>query len=287
LVEELSFADAAQFSQAIELSPGRENVLALTVCDHFGQHVCGFTLSIRHDDGSAPAESTACRRLERPIQLGVLNRRGQKVQLTLAPAGAEIPGVFRCRCRTSDRSGRIVVPLLEGGRLLRTVSMAVADPPPVGTAVEVEMHVGEGRQAELRVRSERTLGAEVVSLDDSGASGSDAAAPLPDWRQFSQLVKHCLILAGKVADASGRDRGELFEQVYAQESYAEQAHRGNDPALYRECVENMLTFLRYLEGLRWHSVGERPGPDDLFHQDWMKGFAGAGDSTDGMLEAVL
>jgi hypothetical protein len=71
----------------------------------------------------------------------------------------------------------------------------------------------------------------------------------PPWPRFAQLVRHCLDLAAEVADATGRDRAELFEHVHAQERYAEQAYEGHDPGLYRECVENLQKYAGYLEQL--------------------------------------
>jgi molecular chaperone DnaK len=71
----------------------------------------------------------------------------------------------------------------------------------------------------------------------------------PPWPHFQQLVRHCLDRAAEVADRTGRDRDELFEHVHAQERYAEQAYEGHDPALYRECVENLQKYAGYLEQL--------------------------------------
>jgi hypothetical protein len=71
----------------------------------------------------------------------------------------------------------------------------------------------------------------------------------PPWKTFSRLVKDCLILAGEVAERTGRDRQELFEQVYAQERFAEQAFAGHNAASYRECFDNLRKFLGYLQRL--------------------------------------
>jgi molecular chaperone DnaK len=72
----------------------------------------------------------------------------------------------------------------------------------------------------------------------------------PPWARFGQLVKHCLVLAGEVAQATGRPREELFEQVYAQERYAEKAFEEHNQTMYRECYENLSKLAGYLEQLK-------------------------------------
>ena len=51
------------------------------------------------------------------------------------------------------------------------------------------------------------------------------------------------------AEATGRDRQELFEHVQAQERYAEQAYEEHNQPLYRECRENLEKYAGYLEQL--------------------------------------
>jgi hypothetical protein len=69
----------------------------------------------------------------------------------------------------------------------------------------------------------------------------------PPWQEFARLVRRCLDLAASLADASGRQREELFEHIYTQERYAEQAWTALNPVLYRECVENLQNYAGYLE----------------------------------------
>jgi hypothetical protein len=76
-----------------------------------------------------------------------------------------------------------------------------------------------------------------------------SAEPGPAWTRFTQLVRHCLELAAKVGDATRRDRTELFEHVYTQERYAEQARDGHDARLYHECFENLEKYAAYLDQL--------------------------------------
>jgi hypothetical protein len=72
----------------------------------------------------------------------------------------------------------------------------------------------------------------------------------PPWTVCAQQIRHCLHLAATVAQATGRKREELLQYVHAQERYAEQAHKENDRALYRECLENLDKYATYLEDLR-------------------------------------
>jgi hypothetical protein len=91
----------------------------------------------------------------------------------------------------------------------------------------------------------------------------------PDWPEFARLVKDCLIHAGEVADNTGRNRQELFEQIYAQERYAEGAIQENNPRLYRECFTNLMRFADYLEQLHQeylaqvHGAYHPPTRDDV------------------------
>jgi hypothetical protein len=76
--------------------------------------------------------------------------------------------------------------------------------------------------------------------------GPSLETPLPS---LTRLVRRCLDLAADVADTTGRNREELFEHVYAQERYAEQAHDQNNQPLYRECIANLDAYAGYLEQL--------------------------------------
>src|SRR5262249_29736037 len=82
----------------------------------------------------------------------------------------------------------------------------------------------------------------------------------PPWARFAQLVKHCLHRAAEVGDRTGRDRQELFEQVYAQERYAEQAYEEKNQTLYRECFDSLDQLAGYLDRLLTNALprGHRP-----------------------------
>jgi hypothetical protein len=92
------------------------------------------------------------------------------------------------------------------------------------------------RMAELRDLVQQAVAARGQTLD-------------PPWPQFALLVRRCLDLAAEVADQTGRERGELFEHVHAQERYAEQAHAELNQPLYRECWANLNKYAGYLESL--------------------------------------
>jgi molecular chaperone DnaK len=90
--------------------------------------------------------------------------------------------------------------------------------------------------------------AELRELLDNLEAGKGQALD-PPWPRFATLVRQCLDLAAEVADKTGRDRDELFEHVHAQERYAEQAYEEHNPALYRECRENLEKYAGYLNQL--------------------------------------
>jgi molecular chaperone DnaK len=71
----------------------------------------------------------------------------------------------------------------------------------------------------------------------------------PPWTKFTTLVRECLDLATSVADATGRDRQELFQYIQAQERYAEQAYEDHNQGLYRECKDNLDRYCGYLNRL--------------------------------------
>ncbi len=89
----------------------------------------------------------------------------------------------------------------------------------------------------------------------------------PPWPHFGQLVRHCLDLAAGVADRTGRQREELFEHVYAQERYAEQAHADNNAPLYRECCDNLGQYAVYLERLLEDALPRPPRVPSLLPEE--------------------
>jgi hypothetical protein len=283
VVEEAFLKEDGSFSQDLELVPDVDNPLSLTVCDVAGRELVVIPSpihhAVRHERGGCPG-----RLLTRSLQLEALDNQHRRLRLTVAPARAVVPGEFSCPCRTADQSGKIVVPIWEDDRLLQTVTLSSIPPDlPVGSAIEVRLRIEGPGQIEVIV-TVRDLGrTEVVALQPGPASVPVAAdAPLqPAWPAFARLVKHCLILAGDVANQTGRDRAELFEEVYAQERYGEQAYQEKNRARYQECVENLGNFLYYLEQLARQSPGySHPGAD--IHE--VVGKDKSGRDTAGLLE---
>jgi hypothetical protein len=258
MVEEVFLGGGGQFAAAVELIAESDNLLSLTVYNGPGRERAGFRTVIRHAAG-LPGE-TPRPRLEAPVEVEVVTPSRQRVKQVLAPSGAALPGEYGCTCRIADRSGRVVVPFFEGGRPLRRLRVSGLDPPPpVGSPVELVVRVDAngGREAELFFPD---LGRrERFCLDGGPTDAAEEAAAgaglEPAWPVFARLVKQCLILAGEVANQTGRSREELFEQVYAQERYAEQAHQDKNAARYQECVENLAGFFLYLDRLRGPSGG--------------------------------
>src|SRR5262249_26874630 len=96
---------------------------------------------------------------------------------------------------------------------------------------------------------------------DSSASRASSGALTPPWPRFAQLVRQCLLQAGEVAGVCGRPPQEFFEQVYAQERYAERAYQERDQKLYGECFSNLSQFAGYLGQLkRDHLSGVAAAP---------------------------
>jgi hypothetical protein len=127
-----------------------------------------------------------------------------------------------------------------------------------GFAVDLTLAPGADNHFRLTVYDSfgrEAAGATLTVRHGDPGEGQQAASPVaagalePPWPQFARRVKECLYLAGKVGDATGRSPQELFEQVYAQERYAEEAHTAQDAGRYRECFDNLGELARYLERL--------------------------------------
>jgi hypothetical protein len=181
--------------------------------------------------------------------------------LVSSPAGAT---AISYRLTGAVRGGA-AGPLADGGSLLVRV-------PASGLVEEVYLdeHGHFALDVELRPDDDNHFhiilcdpwGRELESVTTSVRHGTNAqhacagghSPPTlePAWPRFAQRVKECLYLAGKVGDASGRSPQELFEQVYAQERYAEKAFAANDGTLYSECFENLGKLADYLGQLCRH-----------------------------------
>ena len=121
--------------------------------------------------------------------------------------------------------------------------------PESDNALELTVCDGDGRDA----------GRTVVTIHcHSAGRSADPAPPTqivakmlldPPWPRFAQLVRRCLDLAVEAAKATNRPAEELFEHVYAQERYAEQAFEEQNQRHYQECRENLEKYLGYLDQL--------------------------------------
>jgi len=336
MVEEAFLDHRSTFVQELELQPGSDNAIEVTVCDGSGQELAQLAVCVRHQDQARPLGQAVLptQLITKPLQIEVLNRSRQRVKQVVAPIGATLPGSFECVCRTTDQAGRIVVPIYEENRVVKQMVIEDLDPGlPIGSPVEVEFTIDVKHNIEVRVRvrgrsgepsrtetatieapppSRRPTRADIEQVQKqieellpqlSGSVrtrlraranqlGKDLQEALryddepkaiqrmaelrdlqqqlelskgqmldPPWPRFAQLVRHCLDLAAEVANATGRDRQELFEHVHAQERYAEQAHEEHNQPLYRECRENLEKYAGYLEQLLKDTLPRPPsGP---------------------------
>ncbi len=170
---------------------------------------------------------------------------------------------------------RLKVTVRHAGRM-ETVTLAATPPPKLPTSQEIDTlrkeieteltqftGIFHTRNREQLTRLLGELDAALQRHDESAALehaaalrelrqvvlGARSQVLEPPWQRFAQLVRQCLIQAGNVAERTGRSREELFEQVYAQERYAEQAYAEKNQTLYRECFENLSKFAAYLDQL--------------------------------------
>jgi hypothetical protein len=278
------------FGHALELAPSQDNPLILTVCDSLGDEVRSIPIVIRHlaSDQAHTSSAHSLRLLDRAILIEVLDGARQRVKHVVAPLGSILPGTFTFACRTIDRCGRILVPIHVENDVSYPMTLENLDRQlPIGSVVNLTLRMTTSEVIEVEIGVPGTGQRKQVVLDVAElrrprdrASATERLEPA--WALFARLVKHCLIEAGRLADQSGRDRAELFEQVYAQERYAEQAYAEKDQHRYRECHENLGKFASYLDQLQRgpHSSSRVDQQSALISEF---GFRGA---DDGMLEGI-
>jgi molecular chaperone DnaK len=338
LVEEAFLDQHGAFARDIELEPETDNPLEWTVCNGDGREQACVVQAVRHQSAGRPLGQGVLptQLIVKPLSIEVLSRGRQIVKQIVAPIGATLPGTFRCVCRTSDQSGRIVVPICEENRIVQQLVIDRLDPDlPVGSPVEVEFRIdckhiievsvcvpggggGGGNsdrcetatieppppparptrqnidevhraleevleqltgrhRARLRTRATQLRQdlLEALTYDDEPKAIQRMAelrelllqAELirsqtldPPWPRFAQLVRQCLDLAAEVGERTGRDREELFQHVYAQDRYAEQAHEEHNQALYRECWDNLMKYANYLTQLLHDGLPQAEAP---------------------------
>jgi molecular chaperone DnaK len=155
LVDEVFLDDRGSFAAAMELRAESDNAVELTLCDGGGKEAARLVTTIRHRKEARPLEPglLATQLVTKPLQIEVLDAAHRHVKQVVAPVGATLPGVFRCTCRTRDRAGRVVVPLLEENRVVHQLVIDDLDPDlPVGTPVDVELAVDVKHVVTVSVR---------------------------------------------------------------------------------------------------------------------------------------
>ena len=181
LVEE-AFLDAhGAFAQELELAAETDNALEWTVCDADARECARIVTMVRHQAAGRPMGQgvLSTQLIVKPLSIEVLTRVRQRVKQTVAPVGAALPGVFQCICRTSDQSGRIVVPIFEENRVVKQLVIDGLDPClPVGSPVEVELSIDCKHVIAVSVRV-RGAGGLLRSLRD-GHGRTASAVTTPD-----------------------------------------------------------------------------------------------------------
>jgi molecular chaperone DnaK len=161
LTEEAFLDDRGTFAQPLELVPDTDNSFEWVVCDHDGQERGRVVAPIRHQGEAHPLGPSVLptQLITRPLQIEVLTRGRQRVKQVVAPLGAPLPGVFSCTCRTTDQSGRVVVPIFEENRVIKQLVVENLSPRlPVGSPVEVEFRIDVRHSIEVRVRVRQGAG---------------------------------------------------------------------------------------------------------------------------------
>ncbi len=154
LVEEVFLDANGAFAHEMELQAETENVVEWTVCDADGQERARVVSTIRHAGAGRPLGQGVLptQIITKPLSIEVLTRGRQRIKQVVAPIGATLPDTFTCTCRTTDRSGRIVLPIYEENRVVKHLTIDVDTSLPVGTPVEVALAIDTRHMIEVRVR---------------------------------------------------------------------------------------------------------------------------------------
>ncbi len=165
LVEEVFLDPVGAFACELELQPETDNAIEWTVCDADGCEQARVVSSVRHQAAGRPLGQgmLPTQLITKPLSIDVLTRSRQRVKQVVAPIGSMLPGTFTCTCRTTDRSGRIVLPICEENRIVKQLVIEDIDQAlPAGTPVEVEFAIDTRHTIEVRVRIRSDAGAERV-----------------------------------------------------------------------------------------------------------------------------
>jgi molecular chaperone DnaK len=166
LIDEAFLDPSGAFTQELELLPDTDNVFEWSVCDADNEVRASVSTTVRHQAHGRPLGQGVLptQLITKPLSIEVLTRARQRVKQVVAPIGATLPGAFRCTCRTSDQSGRIVLPIYEENRIVHQLAIDDIDRAlPVGSPVEVEfaIDVRHTIEVQVRVQSDRHVKATI------------------------------------------------------------------------------------------------------------------------------
>jgi molecular chaperone DnaK len=190
LVEEVFLDAKGTFVQELELQPEADNPLEWGVCDAAGRELARVMTVVRHRSESRHMGQgvLATQLITRPLQIEVLTAARRRVKQVIAPVGAPLPGRFSCVCRTTDQSGRIVVPIFEDNRVVK--QLIIENLPlslPVGSPVDVEFSIDTRHTIEVSVRVRRAQGEqdrlEKAVIDAPPATGRPTRAEIDEVQQ--------------------------------------------------------------------------------------------------------
>jgi molecular chaperone DnaK len=155
LVDEAFLDRQGAFAHDVELLPEADNAMEWTVCDADGRERARIVTSVRLEPHGRPMGQGVLPTplIVKPLSIEVLGRGRRRVKQVVAPVGATLPGTFRCVCRTSDQSGRVVVPVWEENRVVKQLLIDDLDRDlPVGSPVEVDLAIDGTHAIEVSVR---------------------------------------------------------------------------------------------------------------------------------------
>jgi molecular chaperone DnaK len=195
LTDEAFLDGRGTFAQEIELQPETDNALELAICDVAGEAIARVVTAVRHRAGGRPLGRAVLptQLITKPLQIEVLNHGRQRVKQVIAPAGATLPGVFHCTCRTRDQAGRVVVPIFEENRVIKEMVVDNLDRSlPVGSPVEIELAIDVKHSIAVRVRvrqgesGERT---ETATIEPAPPAKRPTRAEIDDvQRRIEELL---------------------------------------------------------------------------------------------------
>lgn len=213
LVEEVFLDERGSFAQPVEIVADSDTPLDWTWCDADGNDRTTLQTVVRHRSiGQVPPRGVlATQLITRPLSILVLTRGRQRIKQMIAPIGSALPGSFRCVCRTTDQSGRIVMPVYEDNRVIKQLVIDELDQSlPIGSPVEVEFRIDATHRIEvaLKLRESRRNRVETVCIEPP------VPPPYPTREEIEETI---VTLRELVQQLTGRQRARLREradQVY-------------------------------------------------------------------------